>query len=361
MARLSLKSVSKLFDTQEAVKDFTLEVPDGQFIVLVGPSGCGKSTTLRMIAGLESITSGEIWIGDTLVNGVLPKDRDVAMVFQNYALYPHMTVFENISFPLKIRKLANSEIQARVKEVAKLLELDSYLEKKPKALSGGQRQRVALGRAIVRKPKVFLFDEPLSNLDAQLRTQLRGELIKLHQKLKTTSVYVTHDQAEAMTLGEKIVVLKDGLTQQIGTPAEIYNSPSNIFVAGFIGTPKMNLIKGEISPSSEGLFFHNDFKLALPQEKMSTLKNYPQIIIGLRPQAISLASGSSNKNWVVKANLELIENLGGEKYFYLNLKGEKLVAQVKEDRNYPLDSPLEIFLDLKQAYYFDPQTEKRIT
>lgn len=360
MAKLSLKSVNKLFDTQEAVKDLTLEVPDGQFIVLVGPSGCGKSTTLRMIAGLESITSGEIWIGDNLVNGVLPKDRDVAMVFQNYALYPHMTVFENISFPLKIRKLPNSEIQARVKEVTKLLELESYLNKKPKVLSGGQRQRVALGRAIVRKPKVFLFDEPLSNLDAQLRTQLRGELIKLHQKLKTTSVYVTHDQAEAMTLGEKIVVLKDGLTQQIGTPAEIYNSPSNIFVAGFIGTPKMNLIKGDIFPSSEGLFFHNDFKLALPSEKMSILKNYPQIIIGLRPQAISLASGNSNKNWVVKANLELIENLGGEKYFYLNLAGEKLVAQVKEDRNYPLDSPLEIFLDLKQAYYFDPQSEKRI-
>jgi len=271
-----------------------------------------------------------------------------------------MTVFENIAFPLKIRKLLNSEIQARVQEVAKLLELESYLNKKPKVLSGGQRQRVALGRAIVRKPKVFLFDEPLSNLDAQLRTQLRGELIKLHQKLKTTSVYVTHDQAEAMTLGEKIVVLKDGLTQQIGTPAEIYNSPANIFVAGFIGTPKMNLIKGEISPSSEGLFFHNDFKLVLPQEKMSTLKSYPQIIMGLRPQAISLASAASNKNWVVKANLELIENLGGEKYFYLNLMGEKLVAQIKEEINYPLDSPLEIFLDLKQAYYFDPATEKRI-
>ena len=210
------------------------------------------------------------------------------------------------------------------------------------------------------KPKVFLFDEPLSNLDAQLRTQLRGELIKLHQKLKTTSVYVTHDQAEAMTLGEKIVVLKDGLTQQIGTPAEIYNSPANIFVAGFIGTPKMNLIKGDISPSPEGLFFHNDFRLVLPQEKMSTLKNYPQVILGLRPQAISLAGGDSNKNWVVKANLELIENLGGEKFYYLNLKGEKIVAQVKEDKNYPLDSPLEIFLDLKQAYYFDPATEKRI-
>jgi len=337
-----------------------LEVQDGQFIVLVGPSGCGKSTTLRMIAGLESITSGEIWIGDTLVNGILPKDRDVAMVFQNYALYPHMTVFDNIAFPLKIRKMPNSEIQARVKEVAKLLELESYLNKKPKVLSGGQRQRVALGRAIVRKPKVFLFDEPLSNLDAQLRTQLRGELIKLHQKLKTTSVYVTHDQAEAMTLGEKIVVLKDGLTQQIGTPAEIYNSPANIFVAGFIGTPKMNLIKGDISPSPEGLFFHNDFRLVLPQEKMSTLKNYPQVILGLRPQAISLAGGDSNKNWVVKANLELIENLGGEKFYYLNLKGEKIVAQVKEDKNYPLDSPLEIFLDLKQAYYFDPATEKRI-
>ncbi|EQB62990.1 MAG: ABC transporter related protein [candidate division Zixibacteria bacterium RBG-1] len=360
MANLSLKSVSKLFDTQEAVKDLTLDVPDGQFIVLVGPSGCGKSTTLRMIAGLESITSGEIWIGDNLVNAILPKDRDVAMVFQNYALYPHMTVFENIAFPLKIRKLPNSEIQARVKEVAQLLELESYLNKKPKVLSGGQRQRVALGRAIVRKPQVFLFDEPLSNLDAQLRTQLRGELIKLHQKLKTTSVYVTHDQAEAMTLGEKIVVLKDGLTQQIGTPAEIYNFPSNIFVAGFIGTPKMNLIKGNISPSSEGLFFHNDFKLALPQEKMSSLKNYPQIIIGLRPQAISLSTTNSNRNWMVKGNLELIENLGGEKYFYLNLKGEKLVAQVKEDKNYPLDSSLEIFLDLKQAYYFDPATGKCI-
>lgn len=360
MAKLSLKSVSKLFDTQEAVKDLNLEVPDGQFIVLVGPSGCGKSTTLRMIAGLESVTSGEIWIGDTLVNSVLPKDRDVAMVFQNYALYPHMTVYDNIAFPLKIRKLANSEILARVKEVAKFLELESYLNRKPKVLSGGQRQRVALGRAIVRKPKVFLFDEPLSNLDAQLRTQLRGELIKLHQRLKTTSVYVTHDQAEAMTLGEKIVVLKDGLTQQIGTPAEIYNSPANIFVASFIGIPKMNQIIGEISPGSEGLYFHKDFKLILPQERMSILKNYPKIILGLRSQALSLATGASNKNWVVKANLELIENLGGEKYFYLNLKGEKLVAQVKEDRNYPLDSPLEIFLDLKQAFYFDPATEKKI-
>jgi len=361
MAKLSLKSVNKLFDTQEAVKDLNLEVPDGQFLVLVGPSGCGKTTALRMIAGLETITSGEIWIGDTLVNGVLPKDRDVAMVFQNYALYPHMTVYDNIAFPLKIRKLPNPEIQARVKEVARLLGLESYLSKKPKVLSGGQRQRVALGRAIVRKPKVFLFDEPLSNLDAQLRTQLRGELIKLHQTLKTTSVYVTHDQAEAMTLGEKIVVLKDGLTQQIATPSEIYNSPANVFVASFIGTPKMNLIKGEISHSSEGLLFHKDLKIALPLEKTSALKDYSQIVLGLRPQAISLASGSSNTNWVVKANLELIENLGGERYFYLNLKGEKLVAQIKEERNYHLGSTVEVFLDLKQAYYFDPGTEKSIT
>ncbi|OGC78474.1 MAG: sugar ABC transporter ATP-binding protein [candidate division Zixibacteria bacterium RBG_16_40_9] len=360
MAKLSLKSVSKIFDTQTAVKDLTIEVPDGEFMVLVGPSGCGKSTTLRMIAGLESVSSGEIWIDEILVNRILPKDRDVAMVFQNYALYPHMTVFDNIAFPLKIRKISKPEIQTRVKEVAKLLELETYLEKKPKVLSGGQRQRVALGRAIVRTPKVFLFDEPLSNLDAQLRTQLRGELIKLHQQLKTTSVYVTHDQAEAMTLGEKIVVLKDGLTQQIGTPTEIYNLPANIFVASFIGTPKMNLIKGDISPSPEGLFFHKDNKLALPQEKMSALKKYSQIILGLRPSAISIARENSDKNWVVKADLELIENLGGERYFYLNLKGEKLVVLVKEDKNYPLGTALEIFLDLKQAFYFDPNTEKSI-
>lgn len=337
-----------------------LEVPDGEFTVLVGPSGCGKSTTLRMIAGLEQVSTGEIWIDNLMVNNIQAKDRDVAMVFQNYALYPHMTVFDNIAFPLRIRKLPRIEIETRVKEVARLLELETYLEKKPRVLSGGQRQRVALGRAIVRKPKVFLFDEPLSNLDAQLRTQLRGELIRLHQELKTTSVYVTHDQAEAMTLGEKIVVLKDGITQQIGTPQEIYNFPANIFVGSFIGTPKMNLIKGEIFPGPQGLLFHKDLKLVLPPEKVPALKNQTQIILGLRPSAISLASENSDKNWVVKAILEMIENLGGEKYFYLKLNSEKLVALVNTDKNYPLDSSLEISLDLKQSFFFDPISEGKI-
>ena len=274
MASLSLKNVCKVYPNGfVAVKDFNLEIADQEFIIFVGPSGCGKSTTLRMIAGLEEISSGELWIGDKLVNDVEPKDRDIAMVFQNYALYPHMSVYDNMAFGLKLRKVPKAEIDKSVHEAAKILDIEHLLDRKPKALSGGQRQRVAMGRAIVRSPKVFLMDEPLSNLDAKLRVQMRVEISKLHKRLQTTIIYVTHDQTEAMTLGTRIVVLKDGIIQQVDTPQNLYNTPNNIFVAGFIGSPQMNLIDATVAQegSQVTLKMSDDVIIKLPAEKSKKL------------------------------------------------------------------------------------------
>ena len=290
MAELKLKNIYKKYPNGfVAVKDFSLDIEDKEFIIFVGPSGCGKSTTLRMIAGLEEITSGELWIGDKLCNDVAPKDRDIAMVFQNYALYPHMTVYDNMAFGLKLRKTPKPEIDRRVREAAKILDIDHLLDRRPKALSGGQRQRVAMGRAIVREPKVFLMDEPLSNLDAKLRVQMRTEISKLHQRLQTTFIYVTHDQTEAMTLGTRIVVLKDGVIQQVDSPSNLYKSPNNLFVAGFIGSPQMNFIETKVVKQGEDIIlaFGNE-EIKLPQAKAKKLVDGgyvgKEVIMGIRPE-----------------------------------------------------------------------------
>ena len=275
MATLKFKNINKIYDNNvQAVFDFNLEVQDKEFIVFVGPSGCGKSTTLRMVAGLEDITSGELYIDDKLVNDVAPKNRDIAMVFQSYALYPHMTVYENMAFGLKLKKMPKEEINKKINEVAEILGLTDYLNRKPKALSGGQRQRVALGRAIVRNPKVFLMDEPLSNLDAKLRVQMRSEIAKIHEQVGATTIYVTHDQTEAMTMASRIVVMKDGYIQQIGTPKEVYNNPNNMFVAGFIGAPAMNFIKGVFKEKEFVIDTKNDLKIALTKDQIKLLNNY---------------------------------------------------------------------------------------
>ena len=328
MSKVVLQNVTKKYsNNQTAVNNINLEVNDKEFIVLVGPSGCGKSTILRMIAGLEQVTEGKIYIDDKLVNHVPPKDRNIAMVFQNYALYPHMTVFENMAFGLIIRKLPKTEIKKRVTETAEILELQDLLSRKPKALSGGQRQRVALGRAIIRKPKVFLFDEPLSNLDAKLRVQMRTEISKLHQKLKTTMIYVTHDQTEAMTMGDRIVVINNGIIQQVDKPLKIYNNPANKFVAGFIGNPPMNFIDGVISIEKRIVKFKSQhFTLNIGEcgtEYLQELEN--QIVtLGIRPEDILVGNQAGDSH---SADIELIEPLGGESLYYLHLNGVKLVAK----------------------------------
>lgn len=318
MASLSLKNVCKVYPNGfVAVKDFNLDVADKEFIIFVGPSGCGKSTTLRMIAGLEEISSGELWIGDKLVNDVEPKDRDIAMVFQNYALYPHMTVYDNMSFGLKLRKVPKPEIDKLVHEAAKILGIEQLLDRKPKALSGGQRQRVAMGRAIVRNPKVFLMDEPLSNLDAKLRVQMRIEIQKIHQRLETTIIYVTHDQTEAMTLGTRIVVLKDGIIQQVDTPQNLYDKPCNVFVAGFMGSPQMNLINAKVVQSGEDvvlMFGGNTVKL--PEGKAQKLieAGYVDttVIMGIRPEDLNDSEViiNANPDCVIEATIRVYELLG---------------------------------------------------
>ena len=310
MASLSLKNVCKVYPNGfVAVKDFNLEIADKEFIIFVGPSGCGKSTTLRMIAGLEEISSGELWIGDKLVNDVEPKDRDIAMVFQNYALYPHMTVYDNMAFGLKLRKVPKADIDKAVHEAAKILDIEHLLDRKPKALSGGQRQRVAMGRAIVRSPKVFLMDEPLSNLDAKLRVQMRVEISKLHQRLETTIIYVTHDQTEAMTLGTRIVVLKDGIIQQVDTPSNLYNTPNNLFVAGFIGSPQMNLIDAEVvqSGSQVTLKMSDTVSITLPAEKSEKLKSYvgKTVVVGIRPEDIRMMKSLLQLMLIIHLKLRL--------------------------------------------------------
>ena len=327
MASVTLKNIQKVYDKHVlAVDNFNLEIADKEFIVLVGPSGCGKTTTLRMVAGLEEITNGELYIGDRLVNDIAPKDRDIAMVFQNYALYPHMTVYDNMAFGLKLRKVKKDEIDRKVKEAAAILEITELLDRKPKALSGGQRQRVAIGRAIVRDPAVFLMDEPLSNLDAKLRNAMRAEIIKLRQKVNTTFIYVTHDQVEAMTLGDRVVIMKDGLIQQIGTPQHVYNHPANLFVAGFIGAPQMNFFEDAKLEIADGKYQVDlrGVKFVLPEDKQQILKEKEQpeseVVLGVRPPHITLVDEGG-----VPAKVDVSEMMGAELHLHVDADGTDVV------------------------------------
>jgi len=368
MASVKLKNVYKRYDGGvTAVNDFNIDIEDKEFVILVGPSGCGKSTTLRMIAGLEEISEGELYIGDKLVNDISPKDRDIAMVFQNYALYPHMTVFDNMAFGLKLRKTPKDEIKRRVHEAAKILDIEHLLDRKPKALSGGQRQRVALGRAIVREPKVFLMDEPLSNLDAKLRVQMRTEIGKLHQKLQTTIIYVTHDQTEAMTMGTRIVVMKDGYIQQIDTPQALYERPCNMFVAGFIGSPQMNFITTKVERRGDEihLIFSND-DIKLPEGKAKKLEGTDYIgrdvIMGIRPEnlhdeAVFLDSLTDS---IVEAKVEFVEMLGFETLLYLMLDDIDFVARVNPRTRARAGDTLKIAFDTNKIHLFDRETERVI-
>ena len=365
MASVKIENVKKVYDGGVvAVQDANIEVQDKEFVVLVGPSGCGKSTMLRMVAGLEEVSEGMIYIDGRLVNGVAPKDRDIAMVFQNYALYPHMTVYENMAFGLKLRKYPKAEIGGRVREAAQILGIEAYLDRKPKALSGGERQRVAVGRAIVRKPKVFLFDEPLSNLDAKLRVQMRTEISKLHQKLGATMIYVTHDQVEAMTMGDKIVLMKDGFIQQTDTPLNLYNYPKNKFVAGFIGSPSMNFIPGTIV-KGRGWYFQekgSSLKLRLPAAAEKKLKPYArkEVAFGIRPEHIydaarSEAAGMKAKG---KAKLEVVEPMGNELFLYFTTEsGNQYVARVNAAEQPTPGSTIEFVFDTSKAHFFDLETE----
>jgi multiple sugar transport system ATP-binding protein len=355
MAKLLLENVTKVYDRDiYAAKDISFAVEPREFTVLVGPSGCGKTTTLRLIAGLEELTSGNIYIEDRLVNDVSPKDRDVAMVFQNYALYPHMSVFDNMAFGLRMRKYPKSGIKERVHEAAQTLGISQLLERKPRQLSGGQRQRVALGRSIVRQPKLFLFDEPLSNLDAKLRVQMRTELARLHKKIQATIIYVTHDQVEAMTLGEKIVVLKDGEVQQVADPITLYKKPVNVFVAGFIGSPPMNLIHGKIHKKDENIEFRNsDITLALNGHFEKYLNR--SVVIGIRPADFSTVAGSE-----ITVVIDVIEPMGNELYVYGRRGEMTLTARVPEDAAPKVGEPFGIRIDPGRVYIFDEETESAI-
>ena len=369
MASVSLKHIYKKFPGGvTAVADFCLEIKDKEFLILVGPSGCGKSTTLRMIAGLEEITEGELFIGDKIVNDVAPKDRDIAMAFQNYALYPHMTVFENMAFGLKLRKVTKEEIKRRVEEAARILEITHLLDRRPKALSGGQKQRVALGRAIVRDPKVFLLDEPLSNLDAKLRASMRTELTKLHQKIGTTFIYVTHDQVEAMTMATRIVVMKDGLIQQVDTPQNLYELPVNLFVAGFMGTPQMNQLNGAIEKKGNDLYFNfGNNSLKLPPEKgnNSDLGDYAgkEVISGIRPEAIHDEPSflANYPDTIVEAKVEVMELMGNEIFLYLLIEEHPMVARVPTRTGAKVGDTIKIALDVSKMHFFDKDTELCIT
>ena len=369
MASLSLRHIYKKYPGGvTAVSDFNLEIKDKEFIVLVGPSGCGKSTTLRMIAGLEEISEGELFIGDRLVNDVAPKDRKIAMVFQNYALYPHMTVAENMAFGLKLNKTPKEEIKRRVEEAARILDITHLLDRKPKALSGGQKQRVALGRAIVRNPMVFLLDEPLSNLDAKLRATMRTELTKLHQRVETTFIYVTHDQVEAMTMATRIVVMKDGLIQQVDTPQNLYDSPCNIFVAGFIGTPQMNFIKGVLTKKADGVYFSFDgatVKLPASKAEAPELQDYmgKEVVVGLRPEAISDEEGAvaAAPDSSFEVDVEVTELMGAEIYLYLTCGEEtRLIARVSNRSTSRAGDKIKIAFDMSRLHVFDNDTERCI-
>ena len=369
MASLSLKNIYKVYPNGfEAVKDFNLEVEDKEFIIFVGPSGCGKSTTLRMIAGLEEISSGEFSIDGRVVNDVEPKDRDIAMVFQNYALYPHMTVFDNMAFGLKLRKVPKDEIKKKVEEAARILDLEKLLDRKPKALSGGQRQRVAMGRAIVREPKVFLMDEPLSNLDAKLRVQMRAEIASLHQRLGATIIYVTHDQTEAMTLGTRIVVLKDGVIQQVDSPQKLYNEPDNLFVAGFIGSPQMNFIDAECVVSGDDVTLKfGEFAIALPASKAKALKdggyNGKTVILGIRPEDVDDAPEAleKNPNSIVTTTVTGYELLGSEVLLYYTLNDSAMTAKVSSTTPARLGDTIKLALNVDAIHVFDKETELTIT
>ncbi len=366
MAKVFLNHVTKIYPNgTKAVVDATFEVRDKEFIVLVGPSGCGKSTTLRMIAGLEDISDGELYIGDKLVNDIPPKDRDIAMVFQNYALYPHMTVYDNIAFGLKLRKYPKNVIKERVEEAAAILGIEKLLYNKPKELSGGQKQRVAVGRAIVRKPQVFLFDEPLSNLDAKLRVQMRAELSKLHTRLQTTMIYVTHDQVEAMTMGERIVVMKDGYIQQIASPLELYDKPTNKFVAGFIGSPPMNFIETDVIEEKNGIWLdEGTFRVKLPDDYKEIVQNYigKKLIIGIRPEHIydKLLYKESAPENTVKLTVEVVEPLGSEILVYLSTGKNQITARVDTRTEVYVNEDIEMVFDMSKIHLFDPETEKAI-
>jgi multiple sugar transport system ATP-binding protein len=364
MAELKLENIYKIYDNKvTAVEDFNLHIKDKEFIVFVGPSGCGKSTTLRMIAGLEEISKGDFYIDELRVNDVAPKDRDIAMVFQNYALYPHMNVYDNMAFGLKLRKFSKDEIDKRVKEAARILGLESYLDRKPKALSGGQRQRVALGRAIVRDAKVFLMDEPLSNLDAKLRVQMRAEISKLHQRLQTTTIYVTHDQTEAMTMATRLVVMKDGLIQQVGAPKEVYDNPENIFVAGFIGSPAMNFFKGILKDNS---FMIGNIAIAVPEGKMKVLrdKGYAnkEVILGIRPEDIhdEPIFLESSQGSILTAKVEVAELMGAETMLYSQVEGQEFIARVDSRTDVKPGQELQLALDMNKSHFFDVESELRI-
>jgi multiple sugar transport system ATP-binding protein len=363
MASVTLNHVWKRFGGVTAVEDVNLEIPDREFVVLVGPSGCGKTTTLRMIAGLEEITEGEVRIGDRLVNDVPPKDRDIAMVFQNYALYPHMNVYENLAFALKLRKNPKTEIDRRVRETAALLGIEGLLKRKPKELSGGQRQRVAVGRAIVREPKVFLMDEPLSNLDAKLRVQMRAELSRLHNRLQTTVVYVTHDQTEAMTMGDRIVVMKDGRVQQVGAPLEIYDHPLNMFVAGFIGSPAMNFFEGQLEEAAGGLSVNlGSCRLPLPADlanrETSRARAGKKVVLGVRPE--DLIDAELHPEWApeycVEVAIDVVEMMGSEAYLNAAVGPHSLVAKVEAGTSARDGAPHRLAFNLKRAHLFDPDT-----
>ncbi len=366
MANVTLKHVYKIYDGGvTAVTDFNLDIADKEFIILVGPSGCGKSTTLRMIAGLEDISKGELYIGDTLANDVAPKNRDIAMVFQNYALYPHMTVYDNMAFGLKIRKMPKDEIKRRVEEAARILGIEQYLDRKPKALSGGQRQRVALGRAIVRNPKVFLLDEPLSNLDAKLRAQMRTEISKLYQRLGTTFIYVTHDQTEAMTMGTRIVVMKDGFIQQVDTPQHLYDLPCNMFVAGFIGSPQMNFINATVGKDGNTTTLNfADYKVPVPADKAAKLADYvgKEVVFGIRPEHVHDEPDELAKAPItLEANVDVTELMGAEIYLYVNIAGQPITARVEPTSTAKPGDKIKIAFSLDKLHIFDKDTEKTIT
>ncbi|MCX6349645.1 MAG: sn-glycerol-3-phosphate ABC transporter ATP-binding protein UgpC [Candidatus Aureabacteria bacterium] len=364
MAKVVLRGISKVYPGGvTAVKDVSLDVADKEFVVLVGPSGCGKSTCLRMIAGLETITRGEIYIGETLVNDVLPKDRDIAMVFQNYALYPHMTVRANLAFGLKLRKYPPDEIVRRVTDAAEILEIRQFLERKPKALSGGQRQRVAVGRAIVRKPKVFLFDEPLSNLDAKLRVQMRAEINKLHKKLQATMIYVTHDQVEAMTMGDRIVVMKDGVIHQIDAPLALYLRPVDKFVAGFIGSPPMNFMDGTIRRQGGALRFESGtFRARVADRHVPALSPYADrpLAFGIRPEDIRIRGEDGEGEDRFTARIEVIEPMGSEMYIHFVSGDCSFLARVPPREKTAVGDELALAFDMSKAHFFDPETEKAI-
>ncbi|MFW2489783.1 ABC transporter ATP-binding protein [Clostridium chromiireducens] len=368
MADLSLRHIYKIYEGDvTAVKDFNLEIEDKEFIVFVGPSGCGKSTTLRMIAGLEEISKGELYIGGKLVNDVEPKERDIAMVFQNYALYPHMTVYDNMAFALKLRKAPKDEIDKKVREAAKRLDIEHLLERKPKALSGGQRQRVALGRAIVREPKVFLMDEPLSNLDAKLRVQMRTEISKLYQSLGTTFIYVTHDQVEALTMGTRIVVMKDGLVQQVDSPLNIYNTPNNLFVASFIGSPQMNLVNGTVVEKDGKIYCSfEENNILLPEEKAKVLKDKgyvnKEVVFGMRPEHLDDNEEIIEQNpaATLSGEVEVVERMGAESYIYFKSGNNNMTARVDGSTKCEPKGKIKLYVQNENIHVFDKETELRI-